>query len=178
MPPEFISPLSLYGFKLLAVIKDGVRVAEKSLVISFGQLPLWARSTHPTMKKADLQVECRLSVVNPHNTAHSTEPAPQAAMAELLPLAIRQVSELCCLLNILAPGISTAGHCRSETSSLLLERGELAATVFTRPGKDGRESETGTAGIAYTAIGHCEHSPLRSRISDCPTHRVSLHRAD
>ena len=85
MPPEFISPLSLYGFKLLAVIKDGVRVAEKSLVISLGQLPLWARSTHPTMKKADLQVECRLSVVNPHNTAHSTEPAPQAAMAELPP---------------------------------------------------------------------------------------------
>lgn len=100
------------------------------------------------------------------------------AKAELLPLAIRQVSELCGLLNILAPGISTAGHCRSETSSLLLERGELAATVFTRPGKDGWESETGTAGIAYTAIGHCEHSPLRSRISDCPTHRVSLHRAD
>lgn len=47
---------------------------------------------------------------------------PPAAEAELLPLAIRQISEFCGLLSILAPGISTADYCRSETSSLLLCR--------------------------------------------------------
>jgi len=45
------------------------------------------------MKKTALQAACRYNVGNLHNTGHSTESAPPAAMAEEHELSIRQLSE-------------------------------------------------------------------------------------
>jgi hypothetical protein len=47
--------------------------------------PEWALSTHSPVKDAVLHVGCRLNVGNLRNTGHSTEAAPPAALAELLP---------------------------------------------------------------------------------------------
>jgi hypothetical protein len=44
-----------------------------------------ALSAHLPVKEAALQAAWRLNVGNPHNTGRSTESAPPAAMAELLP---------------------------------------------------------------------------------------------
>ena len=56
------------------------------------QCLLWAPSNHSPVNEAALKVAYHLNDGKLRDTGHSSEPAPPAAMAELLALASRQVS--------------------------------------------------------------------------------------